>query len=237
MVTAQRTREPVEAGEPNDAGPPRRESLRALARRRRRSLGRHTGIQYWLRVRGYYILASFAGLFVLNAAVFGGRVAYDVSVQITSPWETANAWLALPLSISGWLVVTGFAGAVAGYVVTEVTDNRNIRNLRGRQATRRIGPIPLLDRLQYGKHGFEVPHYFGIRFVLRHQGNWRTAQDHWELVVEQFLNAEANRGKGPKQVMWEAVLEASYVLDGMSGRCPECAKPPRGGESGTDAGD
>jgi Family of unknown function (DUF6313) len=191
-------------------------------RRQRRSLGRHTGIQYWLRVRGYYILAAFTGLYVANAVVVGGRVAYDVSVQIDSPWDTGTPWLALPLSIAGWLVVTGFAGAVAGYVVTEVTDNRNIRRLRGRSATRRIGPIPLLDRLQYSRHGFEVPHYFGIRFVLRHHGGWKLAQDHWEIIVERFLTAEAERGKGPRQVMWEAVLEASYVLDGMSGRCPEC---------------
>jgi phosphate transport system substrate-binding protein len=210
------------AGESSDIDPPRRESLQALRRRQRRSLGRHSGIQYWLRVRGYYILAAFTGLFVLNAVVIGGRVAYDVSIQIDSPWDTTSPLLALPLSIAGWLVVTGFAGAVAGYVVAEVTDNRNIRRLRGRSAVRRIGPIPLLDRLQYGRHSFEVPHYFGIRFALRHHGDWRTAQDHWEMAVEKFLNAEGTRGKGPKQVMWEAVLEASYVLDGMSGRCPEC---------------
>jgi Family of unknown function (DUF6313) len=227
------TRQVTGASESSEIDPPRRESLRALLRRQRRSLSRHSGIQYWLRVRGYYILAAFAGLYLLNALVIGGRVAYDVSIQIDSPWDTASPWLALPLSIAGWLVVTGFAGAVAGYVVAEVTDNRNIRRLRGRSAGRRIGPIPLLDRLEYGRHSFEVPHYFGIRFALRHNGDWKTAQDHWEIVVEKFLHAEETRGKGPRQVMWEAVLEASYVLDGMSGRCPEC-RADKG--SGSDAG-
>lgn len=227
--------EPV--GETSDIRPPGRESPVALVRRLRRSLGRHRGIQYWLRVRGYYILGSFVGLFVLNALVIGPRVAYDVSLQIDSPFDTANPWVALPLSVGGWLVVTGFAGAVAGYVVTEVTDNRNIRRLRGRSVTRRIGAIPLLDRLQYGKHGFEVPNYFGIRFALRHKGNWKIAQDHWEIIVERFLNADGDRGRGPKQVMWEAVLEASYVLDGMSDRCPECGGLPRlDGESGGSRG-
>jgi hypothetical protein len=224
MVSAQQVKEPAESSE---IDPPRRESVQALLRRQRRSLGRHSGIQYWLRVRGYYILAAFGGLFVLNAVVIGGRVAYDVSIQIDSPWDTSSPLLALPLSLAGWLVVTGFAGAVAGYVVSEVTDNRNIRRLRGRAAARRIGPIPLLDRLQYGRHSFEVPHYFGIRFALRHRGDWKIAQDHWEVVVEKFLNAEGIRGKGPKQVMWEAVLDASYVLDGMSGRCPECGADDR----------
>ena len=224
---------PVGKTRTTDIAPPRRESLPALIRRLRRSLGRHSGIQYWLRVRGYYILAAFTGLYLANAVVFGGRMAYDLSVQITSPFDTRIPWLAMPLSISGWLVVTGFAGAVAGYVVTEVTDNRNIGRLRGRAATRRIGPIPLLDRLQYGRHGFEVPQLFGIRFALRHDSNWKIAQDHWERVVEKFLHAEAERGKGPKQVMWEAVLEASYVLDGMSGRCPVCGEAGNGGD-GTD---
>ncbi|TCO59567.1 DUF6313 family protein [Actinocrispum wychmicini] len=218
-----------------DVAAPRWESLRELVRRRRRSLARHTGIQYWLRVRGYYILAGFVALFGFNWVFIGGQVAYNVTVQIDSPWDTRIPLLALPLSLSGWLVVTGFAGAVAGYVVTEVTDNRNVRALRGRSTTRRIGPIPRLDRLQYSRHGFEIPHYFAIRFVLRHDGSWKIAQDHWEIIVEKFLTArEADRTRGSKQAMWEAVLEAAYVLDGMSGRCPRCGRDTDE-ETGTDA--
>jgi hypothetical protein len=206
--------------------PPPRERLGALFRRRRRGLGRFRGIQYWLRVRGYYILGGFTVLFVVNAVVVGGREAYDVSVQIDSPWDTTIPALALPLSIAGWLVVTGFAGAVAGYVVTEVTENRNARRMRGGAGARRIGHIPLLGRLQYNRHGFDIPNYFAIRFVLRHEGDWELAQDHWEVIVEKFLEAdELDRSKGPRQAMWDAVLEASYVLDQMSGRCPECKRP------------
>jgi hypothetical protein len=216
--------------------PPPRESLRALLRRRRRGVGRFRGIQYWLRVRGYYFLAAFAGLFVVNAVVIGGRVAYDVTVQIDSPWDTSSPALALPLSLAGWLVVTGFAGAVAGYVVTEVTDNRIIGRMRGRGNARRIALIPLLDRLQYRRHGFEVPHYFGIRFALRRDGDWARAQDHWEIIVEKFLNAaESDRTHGPRQAMWQAVLEASYVLDGMSGKCPVCLEQAAKGEGRTNA--
>jgi Family of unknown function (DUF6313) len=222
-VTARQMTEPVGTSESVAIDPPRRESVRALFRRLRRSRGRHSGVRYWLLVRGYYILAAFAGLYVLNAVASDGRTAYDLSVQIVSPWAAKlTLWLALPLSIAGWLVVTGFAGAVAGYVVTEVTDNRNIGRMRGRSVRRRIGPIPLLDHLQYRTHGFEVPQLFPLRFALRHDQDWRTAQDHWEIIVEKFLNAEADRGIGAKQVMWEAVLEASYVLDEMSGRCPVC---------------
>jgi hypothetical protein len=194
-------------------------------------------MQYWLRVRGYYILGGFAALYVVNAAVVGGREAYDVSVQIDSPWDTTIPALALPLSIAGWLVVTGFAGAVAGYVVTEVTENRSTRRMRGGRAARRIAHIPLLGHLQYRRHGFDTPELFAIRFVLRHDGDWHLAQDHWEVTVEKFLHAdELDRGKGPRQAMWDAVLEASYVLDQMSGRCPQCARPAVAGrEVGTHA--
>lgn len=179
-------------------------------------------------VSGYRILAGFVVLFGVNWWFNGGEVAYNVTVQIDPPWTTSVPWLALLLSLSGWLVVTGFAGAVAGYVVAEVMDNRNIGALRGRSTTRRIGPIPRLDRLQYSRHGFEIPHYFAIRFVLRHDGSWKIAQDHWEIIVEKFLKTEeSNRNRGPKQAMWEAVLEAAYVLDGMSGRCPECGHSHR----------
>ena len=224
------------ANEQGNVKPPRRETPWEWFRRWRRGLGAHRGIQYWLRVRGYYILAALIGLFMINAVVSSGKVAYNVSVQIISPWDTASPVLALPLSIAGWLVVTGFAGAVAGYVITEVTDNRNVRRLRGRSHSRRIGTIPLLDRLQYGRHGFEVPPYFAIRFVLRHNGTWKIAQDHWEIIVEKFLNVDdADQSMGPRQAMWKAVLEAAYVLDGMSGRCPECGAGVNGGV-GTDDG-
>lgn len=216
----------------DDIDPPSRETLPALVRRWLRSRHRYTGIEYWLRFRGIYIVVGFGVLFLVNVLAVGGRTAYDLTVQIDSPWNTRYPWLALPLSVAGWLVVTGFAGAVAGYVVTDVADNRNIQQLRGKPRTGRIGAIPLLASLQYDRHDFDVPQYLGIRFALRHGGDWLTAQDHWELVVERFLNL-GHEG-GPKQVMLEAVREASYVLDGMSGRCPICrdTKPTKDDDAG-----
>lgn len=219
-------------GTPEDIDPPNRETLLAWIRRWLRSRHRYTGIEYWLRFRGIYIVVGFGVLFLLNVLAVGGRTAYDLTLQITSPWDTRYPWLALPLSVVGWLVVTGFAGAVAGYVVTDVADNRNIQQLRGKPRTGRIGAIPLLASLQYSRHDFDVPQYFGVRFALRHEGDWPTAQDHWERVVERFLHL--GHDGGPKQVMLEAVREASYVLDGMSGRCPICraTTPKRDDDAG-----
>lgn len=213
--------------------PPSREPLPASIRRWLRSRHRYTGIEYWLRFRGIYIVAGFGVLFLINWLAVGGTTAYNLTLQITSPWDTRYPWLAVPLSVAGWLVVTGFAGAVAGYVVTDVAENRNIQRLRGKPRSGRIGSIPLLASLQYSRHDFDVPQYFGIRFALRHEGDWLAAQDHWERVVERFLHL--GHDGGPKQVMLEAVREASYVLDGMSGRCPICrdTKPKEDGDAGS----
>lgn len=212
----------------DDIEPPDRETLPSWIRRWLRSRHRYGGIEYWLRFRGFSIVVGFGLLYLVNVLAVGGRTAYDLTVQIVSPWDTPYPWLTLPLSVAGWLVVTGFAGAVAGYVVTDVADNRNIERLRGKPRTGRIGAIPLLAFLQYNRHDFDVPDYFGIRFALRHRGDWPMAQDHWELVVERFLHL--GHAGGPKQVMLAAVQEAAYVLDGMSGRCPVCGGPATKGD-------
>lgn len=220
----------------DDVRRPRWESPWELLRRWWRARGRHKGIQYWLMVQGYRILAAFAAVFALNGVINGWQVAYDVSLQIDSPWDTEVPvpWLALPLSLAGWLVVTGFAGALAGYVVIEVTENRLLRNQSKRSWT---GLIPRLERLQYSRHEHDIPRYFAIRFVLRHRhhrNQWQVAQDHWEKIVERFFYTDAvDRTTGPRQVLRQAVRAAAYFLHGLSGRCPECGLP----RTGTGEGD
>lgn len=219
-----------------DVRRPRWELPWQLVRRWWRARGRHKGIQYWLLVQGYRILAGFGVVFVANGVLNGWQAAYDVSLQIESPWEAREQWLAVPLSLAGWLVVTGFAGALAGYVVLEVTENRLLRNQSSRSW---IGVIPRLDRLQYSRHDHDVPPYFAIRFVLRHRhhrNHWQVAQDHWEKIVERFFYTDAvDRSTGPRQVLRQAVRAAAYFLHGLSGRCPECGRPPNGtGEENKD---
>ncbi|RZS34397.1 hypothetical protein EV193_109188 [Herbihabitans rhizosphaerae] len=200
-------------------------------RRWRRGRARHSGIPYWLMVQGYLVLVPFALLFVITAAVCGARNAYDVMLQIASPGEVGYQWLTVPLSMGGWLIVPGFAGALAGIVVVEVTSNR-----RGRQADRpggraRSGEIPRLNWLQYYRHDHDIPDYFALRFAQRHGSDWKLAQDHWEILIERFLTIEAfDRRLGARVVMAQAVSAVAYFLHGLSGKCPECAKVARPNE-------
>ncbi|GAA0462509.1 hypothetical protein Ade02nite_29050 [Paractinoplanes deccanensis] len=64
------------------------------------------------------MLVGFGILFVLNGTLNGWRRSYDVALAITSPADTSVPQLAWILSLAGWIVAPGIAGAVAGYVIT-----------------------------------------------------------------------------------------------------------------------
>ncbi len=64
-------------------------------------------------------MAGLGLLYTANGFAVGWRRAYDVSIGILSPADTAVPALAWPLSVAGWLLVPGIAGAVAGYVVSD----------------------------------------------------------------------------------------------------------------------
>lgn len=107
-----------------------------------RSRARHRGIRYWLLIQGPVVLVVLITLFGINGFAIGWRDAYDVTLQIRSPMETAQPWAAVVLSLAGWLVWPSVFGAVAGYVLTDATSSR-----RGRSAVV-IGSrlIPVLGR-------------------------------------------------------------------------------------------
>lgn len=74
-------------------------------------------------------MAGFGLLFGVNGFTIGWRRAYDVTIGITSPADTSAPVLAWFLSIAGWLVAPGIAGAVAGYVVSHAIGARRTRPL------------------------------------------------------------------------------------------------------------
>ncbi|MER5425347.1 DUF6313 family protein [Streptosporangium roseum] len=112
-----------------DLPPPPREPVRHGIRRWWRSLERHHGLRYWLPTRGAPILAVFGLLFAVNGLTIGWRRAYDVTIGITSPADTSIPVLAWFLSVAGWLLAPGIAGAVAGYVVSDAIGARRTRPL------------------------------------------------------------------------------------------------------------
>lgn len=79
--------------------------------------------------RGSAVLLVFAVLFVVNGVWIGWREAYDVSLGITSPAATAAPVPAWFLSVAGWLLVPGVAGAVAGYAVSDAITSRRTTSL------------------------------------------------------------------------------------------------------------
>jgi hypothetical protein len=105
------------------------ESFVARQRRRWRSRARHRGLRYWIPFRGLPVFAFCALVYGANATAIGWRDTYDVAVGITSPADTSQPVLAWVLSVAGWLLVPGIAGAVAGYVVTTQIEDRRQRPL------------------------------------------------------------------------------------------------------------
>lgn len=106
--------------------PPPRERRWEAVRRWWRSQGRHRGLRYWLVYRGSPFILGFGGLFVANGLMIGWRDAYDVALAITSPAATSSPVLAWFLSVAGWLLAPGLAGAVAGHVIsTSITSRRS----------------------------------------------------------------------------------------------------------------
>lgn len=108
--------------------PPPRERLHERLRRQWRSLKRHPGLRWWLRVQGTPIVAAFVALYVANGFVIGWQLTYEVMLAIESP-ATAHRCpaLAWALSIAGWLLGPAIAGAVAGVVITGAISSRRTR--------------------------------------------------------------------------------------------------------------
>jgi uncharacterized protein DUF6313 len=236
MVTAPEQEPATRAGRV-EIGPPPPEGLLSFLRRWRRSLSRHRGLRYWLSVYGLVIFPSFVLLFVINGFVVGWKAAYNVGAQIDSPWDTSAPWLAVFLSLAGWLVIPALVGAVVGQVVVEMTDNRRGRSpgVAQREQPRGANYIPLLNRLLYSGRGFRVRRNFPEEFVRFHHGNWNIAQSHWEIMVGDYLTSLATDGRSrltAKQTMIHAVNAAAALLPEPVTGCPFCPRPAKDSTEG-----
>ncbi|RSM86347.1 hypothetical protein DMH04_14390 [Kibdelosporangium aridum] len=189
----------------------------------RRGLAQHRGIRYWLLVQGPLVLLGLATLFIINGFVIGWEKAYNVTVQITSPWdeEIAQPWVAMPLSLAGWLVWPSVTGAVVGYVLADPTGGR------ARSGT------SLIPRLDSDDGQIDEP--FARRFEQLHRGRRKKANTHWVKIVGRFLSTDAvNSNAHSQRKMEQAVAAAIAFLNAMPGemRCPICP-PPELAEEGS----
>jgi hypothetical protein len=182
-----------------------------------------------------FIFPPFAVLFVANGFVIGWQNAYNVAALNGLPWDTSAPWLAFLLSLTGWLGIPALVGAVVGQIVVETTDNRRPTGPKIRWGR---DYIPLLDRLLYAGHGFTVRRQFPVEFVQVHDSKWKLAQDHWEIMVGEFLNTVATDDSirmSSREVLIQAVNEAAAVMPEPVVRCPHCAKQPGNSPEGSAA--
>lgn len=108
--------------------PPKERQLKRLVRQWR-SRGRHRGLRYWFITTGLPILVVYSSLFLANGVAIGWANSYEVMIGITSPAKTTMPTLAWGLSVAGWLLAPGLAGAVAGYVVSNSINSRRSRTV------------------------------------------------------------------------------------------------------------
>jgi Family of unknown function (DUF6313) len=118
--------ESIEGQESTSDAPirPARKTLLTSVRRTWRSQKAHRGFHYWLLFRGVPFAVVVAVIYLVNGLVNGWAAAYDLLVNIDSPFEARMPLLAWLLSFAGWLLVPGLAGAVAGYIVSGFADGR-----------------------------------------------------------------------------------------------------------------
>jgi hypothetical protein len=82
-----------------------------------------------LLFRGVPVLLAYGALYLVNGVVLGWRDAYDISLGIETPHGHHPELLSYLLSLAGWLIAPGIAGAVAGYVVSSSIGSRRSRTL------------------------------------------------------------------------------------------------------------
>jgi hypothetical protein len=82
-----------------------------------------------LLFRGLPVLVAFAALYIATGSTVGWDKAYRICLAIDGPSGTSSPVLAWALSLAGWLVMPGVAGAVAGYVVSDSIASRRSRSL------------------------------------------------------------------------------------------------------------
>ncbi|MGW5332785.1 DUF6313 family protein [Streptomyces bauhiniae] len=159
-------------------------------RRSFRSRKALSGVTQWFIDWGVPIAVIVGWVWVFGAgrAEKGWSGIYRVFTLIDRPVHLSS-WGA---SVIGWLLVPALIGGVAGHVIAarmqrvkEIATNHLFRR---RSLARRLklpGRITFLETLHLrGAHDQE----FLDRYVRRaHRGDWKKAQDHWEILVRDVL--------------------------------------------------
>ncbi|WP_018531111.1 MULTISPECIES: DUF6313 family protein [unclassified Streptomyces] len=170
--------------------PLRGQSLAVRVRRTFRSRKALSGVTQWFIDWGVPIALLVGCVWVFGAgrSEKGWSGIYRVFTLIDRPAHMLS-WGA---SVIGWLLVPALIGGVAGHVIAtrmqRVKDIATNHLFQQRPLSRRLklpGRIAFLESLHMKS---AVDQEFLDRYVRRaHAGDWKKAQDHWEVLVRDVL--------------------------------------------------
>ncbi|MER5864755.1 DUF6313 family protein [Kitasatospora sp. NPDC002040] len=213
---------------PPALAPPATRSARARLRRALRSRKALSGLTQWVIDWGVpQVLVLGTGYVLVAVHRLGWSKTYNAATMMTPP-DGRSAW---PVSLVGWLLVPAIIGGLAGHVIaTRITSVKAVSTtalFRRRTLADRLRPPRLITDLGAG---FPTPDgQFLDAFVrLAHHNDWRTAQDHWEIVVRDVMcTAEfADLDRTDSLRLAESLSRAQLWLGALAGTCVVCRRRP-----------
>ncbi|MGW7661575.1 DUF6313 family protein [Streptomyces sp. NPDC054756] len=203
------------------------QSAAVWIRRTFRSRKALSGVTQWFIDWGVPIALIIGVVWVVGAgrSEEGWSGIYRVFTLVDPPAH-AVAWGA---SVLGWLLVPALIGGVAGHVIAarmqRVKDIATNHLFQRRSLKRRFtlpGRITFLESL-HAKSPEDQE--FLDRYVRRaHWGDWKKAQDHWEILVRDVLCtvelAELDRNEALESA--ESFARAVMWMTGYQDKCLVC---------------
>jgi hypothetical protein len=207
--------------------PLRGQSVAVWIRRTFRSRKALSGVTQWFIDWGIPIalVIGFVWVFGHSRDEKGWSGIYRVFTLIDRPVHESS-WGA---SILGWLLVPALIGGVAGHVIAarmqrvkEIASNHLFQQRGLRRRLKLPGKITFLESLHLKSAEDEE---FLNRYVRRaHLGDWKKAQNHWEILVRDVLCtvelAELDRNEALDSA--ESFARAVMWMTGYQDKCLVC---------------
>ncbi|GGW51978.1 hypothetical protein GCM10010503_31160 [Streptomyces lucensis JCM 4490] len=207
--------------------PPRGQSMAVWIRRTFRSRKALSGVTQWFIDWGIpiFLVIGFVWVFGAGRSEKGWSGIYRVFTLIDRPVHVSS-WGA---SILGWLLVPALIGGVAGHVIAarmqrvkEIATNQLFQRRGLKRRLKPPGRITFLESLHLKSAEDQE---FLDRYVRRaHRGDWKKAQDHWEVLVRDVLCtvelAELDRNEALESA--ESVARAVMWVTGYQDKCLVC---------------
>ncbi|WP_254644997.1 DUF6313 family protein [Streptomyces sp. BV286] len=157
----------------------------------------------------------------------GGRKVYEVFTLIDEPPNHLTAWIA---SLIGWLLVPALIGGVAGHVIAtriqRVKDIATNNLFTVRPMSQRLRPPRLITLLgDLFNKSLEDQQVLDTYVRILHRGNWKTAQEHWEVLVRDIMcTAElADLHRADALEAAESISRQLVLLPAFKDICLVCA--------------